>query len=132
MHVNIYQGDALIGCSTARYLSLWGMVLVEGPVHFPPRTRLNIEISLSEGKTNWRCRVPAIVARYSRMGIGLVFENPNPDIQATLRSIIFRSWKQMRNTGKCNPVLGPSAIAWPASFTPVEPGTRKAVRNEVA
>jgi len=120
MDVKIYRGQDLIGSSVARYLSLWSVVLAEGPVRFPPQTRLHLEISLSEGEADWRCRVPAIVSGVSRMGVGLTFEQPDQTLRATLREIIFRSWKQLRYAGAVNPALGPSAIAWPAAGAPVE------------
>lgn len=75
IHVILYhKGLQVINCKT-RDISRKGMFIETGPVIYPRNAQVEVEFRVQEDGVNNRYRLPGKVVRFSRTGLGVMFND---------------------------------------------------------
>lgn len=89
-YVLVYQNNLPVLRGTARNISLEGLFLETGPVIFKKDTLLEVEFHLGTGAMRKHYRVPVVVRRKTKTGLGMVFKNIETESVRRIQEFLYR------------------------------------------
>ena len=95
-YVLVYQNNLPVLRGTARNISQEGLFLETGPVTFKKNTLLEIEFQLGTGAMRKHYRVPVLVRRKTKTGLGMVFKDIETEPVRRIQEFLYRD-EQLRS-----------------------------------
>ena len=88
--VSIHRKEHPVVIGKTRNISLEGMFIETVSAHFDQNTCLEVELNTKLDHQSRRLRIPAVVARSSEQGIGIMFRSLSAESERALRNLIYK------------------------------------------